>query len=126
LDSILRKLPKSANANVLVGCETSDDAAVYRLSNELALVQTVDFLTPVADDPFTYGRIAAANSLSDVYAMGGQPILLLGLIARLCSCLSNCGRNYKQQHKYFSVAQSRLRHFLSCRHPAISSLVRSN
>lgn len=81
MDSILRKLPKSTNANVLVGYDTSDDAAVYRLSNELALVQTVDFLTPVADDPFAYGRIAAANSLSDVYAMGGQPISALSILA---------------------------------------------
>jgi selenide,water dikinase len=81
LDSILRKLPKLANANVLVGYDTSDDAAVYRLSNDLALVQTVDFLTPVADDPFMYGRIAAANSLSDVYAMGGQPISALSILA---------------------------------------------
>jgi selenide,water dikinase len=81
LDSILRELPKSTNASVLVGYDTSDDAAVYRLSNELALVQTVDFLTPVADDPFTYGRIAAANSLSDVYAMGGQPISALSILA---------------------------------------------
>jgi selenide, water dikinase len=81
LDSILRKLPKSTNANVLVGYDTSDDAAVYRLSNELALVQTVDFLTPVADDPFMYGRIAASNSLSDVYAMGGQPISALSILA---------------------------------------------
>jgi selenide, water dikinase len=81
LDSILRKLPKSTNANVLVGYDTSDDAAVYRLSNDLALVQTVDFLTPVADDPFMYGRIAAANSLSDIYAMGGQPISALSILA---------------------------------------------
>lgn len=81
MDSILKKLPKSTNANVLVGYDTSDDAAVYRLSDESALVQTVDFLTPVADDPITYGRIAAANSLSDVYAMGGQPISALSILA---------------------------------------------
>jgi selenide, water dikinase len=81
LDSILRKLPKSANANVLVGYESSDDAAVYRLSNDLALVQTVDFLTPVTDDPLKYGQIAAANSLSDVYAMGGEPISALSILA---------------------------------------------
>lgn len=66
---------------MLVGYDTSDDAAVYRLSDDLALVQTVDFLTPVADDPFAYGRIAAANSLSDVYAMGGQPISALSILA---------------------------------------------
>jgi selenide, water dikinase len=65
---------------VLVGFETSDDAAVYRLSDDTALVQTVDILTPVADDPFDYGRIAAANSLSDVYAMGGRPISALSIL----------------------------------------------
>jgi selenide,water dikinase len=81
LDSLLRKLPRQNDANVLVGFETSDDAAVYRLSDDMAIVQTVDFLTPVADDPFTYGQIAAANSLSDVYAMGGRPISALSILA---------------------------------------------
>jgi selenide,water dikinase len=81
LDSLLRKLPRQNHANVLVGYETSDDAAVYRLSDEMAIVQTVDFLTPIADDPFTYGQIAAANSLSDVYAMGGRPISALSILA---------------------------------------------
>jgi selenide,water dikinase len=66
---------------VLVGYESSDDAAVYRLSNDLALVQTVDFLTPVTDDPFMYGQIAAANSLSYVYATGGEPISALSILA---------------------------------------------
>jgi len=65
---------------VLVGFETNDDAAVYRLTDETALVHTVDVLTPVADDPFTYGQIAAANSLSDVYAMGGRPISALSIL----------------------------------------------
>ncbi len=65
---------------MLVGFETSDDAGVYRLTDELALVQTVDFLTPIADDAFTYGQIAAANSLSDVYAMGGRPISALSVV----------------------------------------------
>ena len=81
MDSLLRRLPRQHDANVLVGYETSDDAAVYRLSNDTAIVQTVDFLTPVADDPFTYGQIAAANSLSDVYAMGGRPISALSILA---------------------------------------------
>ncbi len=66
---------------MLVGYDTSDDAAVYRLSDDMAVVQTVDFLTPIADDPFTYGQIAAANSLSDVYAMGGKPISALSILA---------------------------------------------
>jgi selenide, water dikinase len=78
---VLSRLPRPTDANVLVGFETNDDAAVYRLNDEMALVQTVDLLTPVADDPFTYGQIAAANSLSDVYAMGGRPISALSILA---------------------------------------------
>ena len=70
-----------ANQNVLVGFDTSDDAGVYQLTAELALVQTVDFFTPIVDDPFTYGAIAAANALSDVYAMGGRPISALSILA---------------------------------------------
>lgn len=80
LDSVLKGLPRSDDPNLLVGFETSDDAGVYRLTDEIALVQTVDFLTPIADDPGTYGRIAAANSLSDVYAMGGRPISALSVV----------------------------------------------
>ena len=80
LDSVLRLLPRPNDPNLLVGFETSDDAGVYRLTDETALVQTVDFLTPVADDPQTYGGIAAANSLSDVYAMGGRPISALSVL----------------------------------------------
>ncbi len=67
--------------NVLVGFDTSDDAGVYKLTPELALVQTVDFFTPIVDDPFTFGAVAAANSLSDVYAMGGRPISALSILA---------------------------------------------
>jgi selenide,water dikinase len=66
--------------NVLVGFNTNDDAGVYRLDDQLALVQTVDFFTPIVDDPFAFGQIAAANSLSDVYAMGGKPISALSLV----------------------------------------------
>jgi len=76
----LRRLPRQQNANVLVGFDTSDDAGVYQLSPELALVQTVDFFTPIVDDPFLYGAIAAANSLSDVYAMGGRPVSALSIV----------------------------------------------
>ena len=68
------------NADVLVGMETGDDAAVYRLRPDLALVVTTDFFTPVVDDAYTFGAIAAANALSDVYAMGGVPLLALSLI----------------------------------------------
>jgi selenide,water dikinase len=81
LDSVLKKLPRSNDANVLVGFETSDDAGVYRLTDELALVQTIDFLTPIVDDPFTFGQVAAANSLSDIYAMGGRPLSALSVVA---------------------------------------------
>lgn len=66
--------------NLLVGIETSDDAAVYKLDENRALIQTVDFFTPVVDDPYIYGQIAAANSLSDVYAMGGKPILAMNIV----------------------------------------------
>jgi selenide, water dikinase len=65
--------------NVLVGLETSDDAGVFKLSEDLALVQTVDFITPISDDPYVFGQVAAANALSDVYAMGGRPITALNL-----------------------------------------------
>ncbi len=78
---ILRGLPASQDPRLLVGSATGDDAAVFRLSADLALVQTVDFFTPIVDDPFDFGRIAAANALSDVYAMGGQPLTALNLVA---------------------------------------------
>src|ERR1035437_4757563 len=73
LDQALSRMPLQSNENVLVGFDTADDAGIYRLTPELALVQTVDFFTPIVDDPYTYGAIAAANALSDVYAMGGRP-----------------------------------------------------
>jgi selenide,water dikinase len=81
LDRVLASIPRVANKNVLVGFDTADDAGVYQLTAELALVQTVDFFTPIVDDPFTYGAIAAVNALSDVYAMGGQPISALSILA---------------------------------------------
>lgn len=71
--------------NLIVGIETSDDAAVYKLTDELAAIQTLDFFTPVVDDPYTFGQIAAANSLSDVYAMGGKPSVALNIV-----CFPNC------------------------------------
>lgn len=73
--------------NLIVGIETSDDAAVYKLNDEMATIQTLDFFTPVVDDPYTYGQIAAANSLSDVYAMGGKPIMALNIVC-FPTCLS--------------------------------------
>ena len=72
-------MPRSTDANLLVGIENSDDAGVFRLSEHQALVQTIDFFTPIVDDPYDYGRIAAANSLSDVYAMGGMPVTVLNV-----------------------------------------------
>ena len=76
----MKGLPANYNGNVIVGMESSDDAGIYRLSDSEALVQTVDYITPIVDDPFTFGRIAACNSLSDVYAMGGRPITALNIV----------------------------------------------
>jgi len=78
---VLAQIPRWANENVLVGFDTADDAGVYKLTPECALVQTVDFFTPIVDDPYTFGAIAAANALSDVYAMGGQPMSALSILA---------------------------------------------
>lgn len=81
MDRILARLPRVTNENVLVGFDTADDAGVYKLTPECALVQTVDFFTPIVDDPYTFGAIAAANALSDVYAMGGRPVSALSIVA---------------------------------------------
>jgi len=78
---VLARIPRWANENVLVGFDTSDDAGVYKLTPECALVQTVDFFTPIVDDAYTFGAIAAANALSDVYAMGGKPVTALSILA---------------------------------------------
>lgn len=77
---MLARLPRVTDENVLVGFDTADDAGVYRLTPECALVQTVDFFTPIVDDPYTYGAVAAANALSDVYAMGGRPLSALSIV----------------------------------------------
>jgi len=76
----LSKLPPMRDPNLLVGVETSDDAAVYKLTDDIALILTLDFFTPIVDDPYMFGQIAAANSLSDVYAMGGRPIAALNIV----------------------------------------------
>jgi selenide,water dikinase len=76
----LRQLPQYPNRNVLVGSTTADDAGVFRLDRDRALVQTTDFFTPIVDDPFAYGQIAAANALSDVFAMGGRPLTALNIV----------------------------------------------
>ncbi len=80
LAQVLSKLPKQNPENVIVGYETSDDAGVFKISDDLALVQTVDFFTPIADEPEVYGQIAAINALNDVYAMGGTPISALSIV----------------------------------------------
>jgi selenide,water dikinase len=80
LEEILQALPIQSHPDLLVGMETSDDAGVYRLTPEIALIQTVDFFTPVVNDPYTFGQIAAANALSDVYAMGGRPLTALNIV----------------------------------------------
>ena len=80
LTTVLAPLPRQSDPRLLVGHETFDDAGVFRISDELALVQTVDFFAPVVDDPFTFGQVAAANALSDIYAMGGEPITALAIV----------------------------------------------
>lgn len=82
---VLCHLETGYDANLMVGVGTSDDAAVYKINDDLAIIETVDFFTPVVDDPFVFGQIAAANALSDVYAMGGKPILALNIV-----CYPNC------------------------------------
>ncbi|KAB2881413.1 selenide, water dikinase SelD [bacterium] len=80
LRAVLAGLPKFTDDNLLVGMETSDDAGVYRLDDDTALIQTVDFFTPIVDDPYTFGQISASNALSDIYAMGGKPLTALNMV----------------------------------------------
>lgn len=80
MEEILKSLPRQAHPDLLVGLEGADDAGVLRLTPELALIQTVDFFTPIVNDPYTFGQIAAANALSDIYAMGGRPITALNIV----------------------------------------------
>ena len=77
---MLRQLPKVEDPNLLVGLAAADDAAVYRMADDLAIIQTVDFFPPIVDDPYHYGAIAVANAVSDVYAMGGTPLLALNVV----------------------------------------------
>ncbi|GAB6989632.1 selenide, water dikinase SelD [Paenibacillus pini] len=82
LMQVLRNLPPvEPNPNLLVGLDTSDDAGVYKLNDELAIVQTLDFFTPIVDDPYAFGQIAAANAISDIYAMGAKPLTVLNIVA---------------------------------------------
>lgn len=82
---VLCHLPKTKHKDLIVGFESSDDAAVYKISEELAIIQTLDFFTPIVDDPYLFGQIAAANSLSDIYAMGGEPKLAMNIV-----CFPDC------------------------------------
>jgi selenide,water dikinase len=78
---VLRALPEIDDPRVLVGTSTLDDAAVYALDDDTAIVQTLDFFTPLVDDPYSFGSVAAANALSDLYAMGAEPLLALNIVA---------------------------------------------
>src|SRR6185503_11821354 len=80
LAKVLHGLPRQRHPDVIVGTETSDDAGVFRLRADLAIVNTVDFFTPIVDDPFVFGQIAAANALSDIYAMGAEPKTALNIV----------------------------------------------
>jgi selenide,water dikinase len=81
LHPLLAELPRPDDPNVLVGSDTADDAAAYKVADDLAILTTVDFFTPIVDDPYDFGRIAATNALSDIYAMGGEPLTALNLVA---------------------------------------------
>jgi selenide, water dikinase len=80
LAQVLCHLPQISDENLLVGCDSFADAGVYRLRDDLAIVQTLDFFTPVVDDPYLFGQVAAANSLSDVYAMGAKPLTAMNIV----------------------------------------------
>ena len=82
---VLCQLPKFHDDNLIVGLDTSDDAAIYKINEEKAIILTMDFFTPVVDDPYQFGQVAAANSLSDIYAMGGKPVTAMNIV-----CFPNC------------------------------------
>lgn len=86
LSRLVRSLPVSTHPDLLVGAEHLDDAAVWRLTPELALIQTLDFFTPILDDPRDFGAVAAANAISDVFAMGGRPLSAMTILAYPSAC----------------------------------------
>ena len=98
LAQVLGDLPNVHNDNLLVGFDTSDDASVFRVGDNLGLVQSIDFFPPMVDDPFLFGQIAAANSLSDIYAMGGRPSHAMNLLC-IPSCLAS-----RSQVRFWRVA----------------------
>ena len=81
LSIVLSHLPAATDPNIIIGTATADDAAVYKIDDKRAIVQTIDFFTPIVDDPYAYGQISAANAISDIYAMGGRPLFALSIIA---------------------------------------------
>ena len=89
LADILKRIAPPSAAELLLGFETSDDAAVYRLDDDTAAVLTLDFFTPVVDDPYEFGAVAAANALSDVFAMGARPLAALNILAFPCSLVKD-------------------------------------
>lgn len=103
LEKILKKLPSNKDPNLLVGIETRDDGGVYRLTEEIALVTTADFITPPVNDPYIFGQIAAANAISDVYAMGGKPITCLNLI-----CFPTDKLNFEVLHQIVAGALNKI------------------
>ena len=117
LSRILEKLPRGEkDPNLLVGYDSRDDAAVYQVTEELALVQTVDFFPPMVDDPYIFGQVAAANALSDVYAMGGEVKTALNLVCfpesmdlNVLGQILQAARRRWQKQAAFSRAVTRLR-----------------
>lgn len=93
LENLLKDIPFAIQEDILVGMETRDDAAVYRINTDTALVQTIDFFTPMVDDPYLFGQIAATNAINDIYAMGGRPLLALNIVCYpVCEDLNLLGR----------------------------------
>lgn len=105
LDSVLKNLPKFEDSNLLVGFDKKDDALVYKVSHDKVIIQTVDFFPPMVDDPYTFGQIAAANALSDVYAMGGNPAIAMNLLC-FPSCLDPSIMHYILSGGYSKVEEA--------------------
>ena len=118
LARLLGDLQVLRDERLLVGFDKSDDASVYKLSDDLALVQTVDFFPPIADDPYVFGAIAAANALSDVYAMGGEPKLALNVTSCVHSFLPFCFVS----HDYSKIFQA----FLQVSRPTFHTIFRKS
>ena len=116
----MQALPVQSHPDLLVGLETSDDAGVYRLTPEIALIQTVDFFTPVVNDPYTFGQIAAANALSDVYAMGGRPLTALNIV-----CYPSKTVPQRCSRRFWPAAWTRFTRPGPCSWAATASMIRN-